>query len=110
MYDAKLAYAPHPLQQRRIYKGDFNGAYACSAPNRVVDFFSPNWIASLKARGAVVLVAAHRASILEAMDRLLVLADGSVADVGKRGDVLQRLSGAVPQPPTQSQTPQREVA
>lgn len=66
-----------------------------------------NAIHALKARGAAVVIVAHRASMLDAMDRLLVLADGRVTQVGRRDDVLKALQGAPP-PPARLQ--EREVA
>jgi len=49
-------------------------------------------LSALKARGAAVIIVAHRASMLEAMDQLVVLADGRVAERGPRDDVLARLA------------------
>jgi ATP-binding cassette subfamily C protein len=48
-------------------------------------------LAQLKARGASVIVVAHRASLLEAMTDLLVLAQGRVVQRGPRDAVLGRL-------------------
>jgi ATP-binding cassette subfamily C protein len=53
-------------------------------------------LTALKARGASVIVVAHRASMLQAMDQLLVLADGRLAERGPRDEVLARLSPASP--------------
>jgi ATP-binding cassette subfamily C protein len=49
-------------------------------------------IVGLKARGAAVIVVAHRASLLQAMDQLIVLTDGRLVDSGGRDDVLARLN------------------
>ncbi len=45
-----------------------------------------------KARGAAVIVVAHRASMLSAMDSLLVLKDGQVVQMGRRDEVLRQLN------------------
>jgi PrtD family type I secretion system ABC transporter len=65
-------------------------------------------LATLKARGAAVIIVAHRLSMLEAMDRVLVLADGRVVQHGDRDDVVRMLN-APPQRPA-GPTPEREVA
>ncbi len=49
-------------------------------------------IEMLKARGVAIVVVAHRASLLETMDKLLVLAGGQVSDIGRRADVMRRLN------------------
>jgi ATP-binding cassette subfamily C protein len=46
----------------------------------------------LKARGAAVVLVAHRSSMLEVMDELLVLAQGRVAHHGPRDEILRKLS------------------
>ncbi len=51
---------------------------------------------ALKARGAAVLIVAHRTGILEAVDRILVLRGGRVELFGPRGEVLARLQGPTP--------------
>jgi ATP-binding cassette subfamily C protein len=45
-----------------------------------------------KARGAAVVLVAHRSSMLEVMDELLVLAGGRVAHHGPRDEILRKLS------------------
>ena len=47
-----------------------------------------------KARGAAIMIVAHRAGILNAADKLLVLRDGRVEMVGPRDDVQRRLAEA----------------
>ena len=47
----------------------------------------------MKARGAAVIVVAHRANVLARADRLLVLRDGQVAAFGPRSEILSRLYG-----------------
>ncbi|WP_245863758.1 type I secretion system permease/ATPase [Caulobacter mirabilis] len=48
-------------------------------------------ISGAKARGATVIVVAHRASVLTRMDRLLVMRDGRVQFEGPREQVLEKL-------------------
>src|SRR5581483_9879688 len=55
----------------------------------------------LKARGAAVVLVAHRSSMLEVMDELLVLAGGRVAHHGPRDEILRKLA-----PPPQKTFPQ----
>ena len=51
-------------------------------------------IAQLKARGTTVIVIAHRPSILQHADKVLVLRDGMVAAFGSRDEVIAKLSAA----------------
>ena len=53
---------------------------------------------ALKARGAAVLVVAHRTGLLQAVDRIIVMRDGRIEIDGPRDEVLKRLQGAVPAP------------
>jgi len=53
-------------------------------------------IASAKARGAIVIMVAHRPSALAEIDRLLWLDSGVVRACGPKAEVLPRLTGAVP--------------
>ncbi len=53
-------------------------------------------LATLKARGAAIVLVAHRATMLPAMDSLLVLNGGRVSHVGARDEVLSQISGAAP--------------
>ena len=46
----------------------------------------------LKARGAAVIIVAHRAGVLAAVDRILVLRDGRVETIGPRDEVVAMLS------------------
>jgi ABC-type protease/lipase transport system fused ATPase/permease subunit len=46
----------------------------------------------LKARGATLIVVAHRPSVLRGIDKLLVLREGTVQVFGRRADVLAKLS------------------
>lgn len=48
-------------------------------------------IVSAKTRGAIVVVIAHRASVLGAVDKILMMENGQVAEFGARDDVLQRM-------------------
>ncbi len=47
-------------------------------------------------RGASVIVVAHRPSALHAMDDLLVLANGQMAALGTREEIMNKVSGRVP--------------
>ncbi|MGR4865428.1 type I secretion system permease/ATPase [Caulobacter sp. LARHSG274] len=51
-----------------------------------------------KARGAAVLVIAHRTGILNIADRLLVLRDGQVERVGPRAEVIAQMAAAAAPP------------
>jgi PrtD family type I secretion system ABC transporter len=51
-------------------------------------------LAAVKARGASALVIAHRSGILAALDKLMLLRDGSIEIYGTRDHVLSRISGA----------------
>lgn len=60
-------------------------------------------IAALKARGATVLVVAHRPSILKSVERILVLQEGAAKMLGPRDDILARINQAnQPKPPQQA--------
>ncbi|MCV6586932.1 MAG: type I secretion system permease/ATPase [Marinibacterium sp.] len=48
-------------------------------------------IAAARARGAIVIVIAHRASVLGSVDKVLLLEDGRVGDFGPASEVLERL-------------------
>jgi ATP-binding cassette subfamily C protein len=45
-----------------------------------------------KARGATVLIVAHRAGVIAAMDRVMVLRDGGVDQFGPRDEVLRAMT------------------
>ncbi len=49
-------------------------------------------IAGAKARGAVVVLIAHRPSVLAVCDHILVLANGAQQDFGSRDDILRKIS------------------
>lgn len=51
-------------------------------------------LSALKARGAAVVLVAHRATMLAVMDSLLVLNDGRVTRHGPKDEVLSQLNGA----------------
>ncbi len=48
-------------------------------------------IQAAKARGAIVIVIAHRASVLGSVDKILIMEDGRVGDFGPRAEVMERL-------------------
>jgi PrtD family type I secretion system ABC transporter len=49
-------------------------------------------IAAMKRRGAAVVVIGHRPSILAQVDKVLVLVDGQVEQLGPRTEILERLT------------------
>jgi ATP-binding cassette subfamily C protein len=49
-------------------------------------------ILGAKARGAAVIIVAHRTGVLQAVDRLLVLRDGAIEMIGPRAEVLEKMS------------------
>ena len=51
-------------------------------------------LAGLKARGAVVLMAAHRSSVVGVADRVIVLDDGRMVQMGPASEILARLGAA----------------
>ena len=53
-----------------------------------------NAILAAKARGAAILIVAHRTGILNIADRLLVLRDGQVERVGPRAEVVAQMAAA----------------
>ncbi|MBC6981680.1 type I secretion system permease/ATPase, partial [Caulobacter sp. 17J80-11] len=57
---------------------------------------------NLKARGATVVIIAHRTGVLASADKLLVMRDGTVDLFGPREEVVARLSqpdAKLPRPP-----------
>jgi PrtD family type I secretion system ABC transporter len=62
------------------------------------------------ARKASVIVVAHRPSALHAMDDLLVLANGQMAALGTRDEIMKKVSGRAPtQPPAQVQSTGQKI-
>jgi ATP-binding cassette subfamily C protein len=55
-------------------------------------------ILDFKARGAIVLMIAHRPSVLVVCDHILVLANGQQQDFGSREEILRKIT-ARPAPP-----------
>lgn len=53
-------------------------------------------IAAVKARGGTVVMIAHRPSMLEQADRILVLRDGRVHAVGERTEILKQITRPKP--------------
>jgi PrtD family type I secretion system ABC transporter len=51
----------------------------------------------LKERGATVIVISHRLTVLEAVDKILVLRDGTVEQLGLRHDMLGKLTRGIHQ-------------
>ncbi len=76
-----------------------------------------NAIQAAKARGAIVIVIAHRASVLGSVDKILIMEEGRVGDFGPRAEVMERLrqrnqaaAAAQSQQKTVVETPQAEPA
>ncbi len=74
-------------------------------------------IQAAKARGAIVIVIAHRASVLGSVDKILIMEEGRVGDFGPRAEVMERLrqrnqaaAAAQSQQMTVDETPQAEPA
>lgn len=67
---------------------------------------------ALKASGVTTIVIAHRPSVLQMVDRLLVLQDGQVSLYGTREQVLARLPRAIPRQaaPNATPSPSQELA
>lgn len=59
-------------------------------------------IDEMRRRGATIVVIAHRPSMLEHVDKILVLRDGRVDLYGTRDEVMSKLTGA--QPPDEGET------
>ena len=53
-------------------------------------------IAAVRSRGGIVVVVAHRPSAVAALNKILVLADGMVKDVGPKEEVLARVMQIAP--------------
>jgi ABC-type protease/lipase transport system fused ATPase/permease subunit len=68
-------------------------------------------LADLKQEGVTVVVVAHRPSILNGVDKMMVLrANGTVEAFGPRGEVLQQYAAKrAPQPQAQPQRAQQNV-
>jgi PrtD family type I secretion system ABC transporter len=66
-------------------------------------------IRACKARGASVVVVAHRPSALHAMDDLLVLTNGQVAAYGTRDEILKKVGGQQQKPPTPQPATQTQL-
>ena len=56
-------------------------------------------ITNLKTRGAIVVLIAHRPSVLAVCDHILVLANGEQKDCGSRDEIMQRMTRPVAAPP-----------
>ena len=56
-------------------------------------------ITNLKTRGAIVVLIAHRPSVLAVCDHILVLANGEQKDFGSRDEIMQRMTRPVAAPP-----------
>jgi PrtD family type I secretion system ABC transporter len=69
-------------------------------------------IISVRKRGGIVIVVAHRPSALQAVSKVLVMADGAVRAFGPRDEVLQKLTQqatAVPGTAPSNQIPEQQT-
>lgn len=57
-------------------------------------------LAELKAQGSTIILVTHKPSLVSSMDYLLIMREGRVELLGPRDDVLARLNGQTPAPPT----------
>jgi ATP-binding cassette, subfamily C, type I secretion system permease/ATPase len=55
-------------------------------------------IAGVKARGAIVVLIAHRPSVLSVCDHILLLANGEQKEFGPRDEVWRRISARAAPP------------
>ena len=55
-------------------------------------------ITNLKKRGAIVVLIAHRPSVLAVCDHILVLANGEQKDFGSRDEIMQKMTRPVAAP------------
>ena len=55
-------------------------------------------IANLKTRGAIVVLIAHRPSVLAVCDHILVLSNGEQKDFGSRDEIMQKMTRPVAAP------------
>lgn len=62
-------------------------------------------IEGAKARGAIVIIVAHRPAVLTRVDYIMVMANGQIRDYGTRTEILSRLKLLPPQPPAAQQPP-----
>jgi ATP-binding cassette subfamily C protein len=64
-----------------------------------------NAVLAAKARGAAILIVAHRTGILNVADRLLVLRDGQVERQGPRNEIISQMTAAAKAAQSQSSAP-----
>ena len=62
-------------------------------------------IVALREAGSTVVVMAHRPSAIAAVNKLVVLNDGRIADIGPKEEVLRRATRAAPEPQRTDATP-----
>ncbi len=60
---------------------------------------------ALKDKGTTILLISHRPAVLEKMDKILVLNEGSIAALGTRNEILPRLLGQSQQPTPPASAP-----
>jgi ATP-binding cassette subfamily C protein len=64
-------------------------------------------VGKIRERGAVVILVAHRQSILAAVDLILYMRDGKALAFGPRDEILRRLAGGDSKPEAQPRVPPR---
>ncbi len=62
-------------------------------------------IEGARKRGAIVVVVAHRQSALQALDQVMVLANGRVQTIGPKAEILAQLAGGSRKPPPPPTSP-----
>ena len=67
-------------------------------------------LAALKADGITLAIIAHRLPVLDAMDKLLVLHDGRIAQFGPYEEVMRTFGKTVPRAATQGPRPLEPAA
>ncbi len=58
-------------------------------------------LAAMKAKGVMVIIVSHRASLFRVADKMLLLRDGMVEGFGPRQEMMHRLIPGAQQPPAE---------
>ncbi|WP_147048037.1 type I secretion system permease/ATPase [Methylobacterium gnaphalii] len=85
---------------RALYRDPF--LVVLDEPNANLDVAGENALSaammSVRQRGGIVIVVAHRPNVLSTVDLILALSDGRIADFGPKDEVLRRLLRPAPVP------------
>jgi PrtD family type I secretion system ABC transporter len=85
---------------RALYRDPF--LVVLDEPNANLDVAGENALSAamvnVRQRGGIVIVVAHRPNVLSAVDLILALSDGRIADFGPKDEVLRRLLRPAPVP------------